>query len=100
LLAAGTTLNTTALVPETYLRFMGPEHAFIAPRDRNHFFALAARAMRQIIADYARYEGARSGVAPTRSRRSQAAGRIDAEDLPRLMALDRILVSSRAQLPV
>jgi hypothetical protein len=78
----------------------GPRTRFHCPPGSQPFLRPRRRAMRQIIADYARYEGARSGVAPTRSRRSQAAGRIDAEDPPRLMALDRILVSSRAQLPV
>jgi RNA polymerase sigma factor (TIGR02999 family) len=46
------TLNTTAVVHEAYLRFAGNEG--LAVRDRGHFFALAARAMRQIVIDHAR----------------------------------------------
>jgi RNA polymerase sigma factor (TIGR02999 family) len=46
------TLSTTALVNETYLKLAG-ERAWSA-RDRSHFFALAARAMRQILVDHAR----------------------------------------------
>ncbi len=47
----GRTLQTTGLVHEAYLRLAG--HA--APiHDRGHFFALAARVMRQVIIDFAR----------------------------------------------
>jgi RNA polymerase sigma factor (TIGR02999 family) len=46
------TLSTTALVHETYLKLAG-ERVWSA-RDRSHFFALAARAMRQILVDHAR----------------------------------------------
>jgi len=45
------TLDTTGLVHECYLRLAG---ASSAPNDRGHFFALAARVMRQVIVDYAR----------------------------------------------
>jgi RNA polymerase sigma factor (TIGR02999 family) len=51
---SGETLSTTVLVHETWLRFAGPDGSRIAPSDRGHFFALAARAMRQIIIDHAR----------------------------------------------
>jgi RNA polymerase sigma-70 factor (ECF subfamily) len=46
------TLQTTALVNEAYLRLADQTH----PRwqNRAHFFAVAARAMRQIVVDYAR----------------------------------------------
>jgi len=46
------TLSTTALVNETYLKLAG-DRPWTA-RDRSHFFALAARAMRQILVDHAR----------------------------------------------
>jgi len=48
----GDTLNTTALVHETYLKLHGSSS--FEPRDRRHYFAVAARAMRQIIIDDAR----------------------------------------------
>jgi RNA polymerase sigma factor (TIGR02999 family) len=47
----GHTLSTTALVHEAYLR-LADQHA--AWSDRGHFFALASRAMRRILVDYAR----------------------------------------------
>jgi RNA polymerase sigma factor (TIGR02999 family) len=48
----GATLGTTALVHEAYLKLAHREG--LALQDRAHFFALAARAMRQILVDYAR----------------------------------------------
>jgi RNA polymerase sigma factor (TIGR02999 family) len=45
------TLNPTALVHESYLKLGGG--AMVA-RDRAHFLALAARAMRQVLVDHAR----------------------------------------------
>ncbi len=47
----GHTLNTTALAHEAYLELIGLDH--IAWQDRSHFFAMAARAMRHILIDYA-----------------------------------------------
>lgn len=52
----GDTLNTTALVHEAYLKLHGS--ARFEPQDRRHFFAVAARAMRQIIVDHARRRAA------------------------------------------
>ncbi len=48
----GDTLNTTALVHEAYLKLVDQTSA--ALNDRQHFFALASRAMRFILVDYAR----------------------------------------------
>jgi RNA polymerase sigma factor (TIGR02999 family) len=48
----GDTLGTTALVNETYLKLA--DAGAVSLRDRAHFFAVAAMAMRQIIVDYAR----------------------------------------------
>jgi RNA polymerase sigma factor (TIGR02999 family) len=45
------TLSTTALAHEAYVELIGLER--IAWRDRSHFFAMAARAMRRILIDYA-----------------------------------------------
>jgi RNA polymerase sigma factor (TIGR02999 family) len=53
--AAGATLSTTALVHETYLRLAGAE---LSLNDRAHFFALAARVMRQVLINAARERGA------------------------------------------
>ena len=47
----GHTLNTTALVNEAYVKLAGFDHAIW--RDRAHFFAIAAQAMRRVLVDYA-----------------------------------------------
>ena len=46
------TLNTTGLVHEAYLKLVQPDGRGL--RSRVHFFALAAKAMRQIVIDHAR----------------------------------------------
>jgi RNA polymerase sigma factor (TIGR02999 family) len=46
------TLQPTALINEAYLKIMG--RGKISWHDRRHFFAVAALAMRQILADHAR----------------------------------------------
>jgi RNA polymerase sigma factor (TIGR02999 family) len=51
-LPPGRTLDTVALVNETYLRMVGEgaEHW----QDRAHFFGITARAMRRVVVDHAR----------------------------------------------
>jgi RNA polymerase sigma factor (TIGR02999 family) len=53
---AGETLATTALVHEVYLKLA--ERSSLTLVDRQHFLALAARAMRQIVVDHVRHKGA------------------------------------------
>lgn len=53
----GETMNTTALVHETYERLVG--NSQIEWQDRNHFFALTSRAMRFVLVDYARSRSAK-----------------------------------------
>ena len=48
----GGTLDTTALVHESYFKLIRNQHAEFA--DRAHFFAYAASAMRSVVVDYAR----------------------------------------------
>lgn len=48
----GHTLQTTALIHETYLRLVGSQP--VEWQNRSQFLALAARAMRQILVDHAR----------------------------------------------
>lgn len=50
------TLCTTELVHEAYLKLAGPRAGEL--EGRAHFFAVAARAMRQVIVSYARKRGA------------------------------------------
>lgn len=52
----GETLDTTGLVHEAYLKLMDQQG--VDWRDRQHFFAISARAMRQIIVDHARRRSA------------------------------------------
>jgi RNA polymerase sigma factor (TIGR02999 family) len=51
------TLNTTALVHEAYVKLVAQKRLAVASRD--HFLALAARAMRHILCNHARAAGAR-----------------------------------------
>jgi len=66
------TLQTTALVNEAYLRLADQTHP--GWQNRAHFFAVAARAMRQILVSYAR------------SQRSQKRGggaiKVDLDEVP------------------
>src|SRR6185295_3534534 len=48
---AGHTLSATALVNEAYLKLASGSMTW---EDRMHFFAVAARAMRQVLVDHAR----------------------------------------------
>jgi RNA polymerase sigma factor (TIGR02999 family) len=56
----GHTLSTTAVVHESYLRLA--DQSRVEWADRGQFFALAARAMRRVLIDYARqHQAARRG---------------------------------------
>ncbi|MCK4343335.1 MAG: sigma-70 family RNA polymerase sigma factor [Phycisphaerae bacterium] len=93
------TLQPTALVHEVYLRLV--EEASIDWKGRAHFFAVAAKAMRQLLVDYARAKQAekRGGgwhrvtldqvVAPTKSREVELLS-LD-EALTKLAQLDPVL---------
>jgi RNA polymerase sigma factor (TIGR02999 family) len=84
----GTTLSTTALVHETYLKLAG---ASIAPNDKIHFFALAARAMRQVLLNAIRDRAAHKrggGQTPATLDTGLAGGESASVDL---FALDRAL---------
>jgi RNA polymerase sigma factor (TIGR02999 family) len=58
------TLRTTELVHEAYMKLV--DHNTVDWQDRQHFFAVAARAMRQVLVDHARKKTAakRGGEAP------------------------------------
>lgn len=49
------TINTTALIHEAYLKLLGADGGW---SNRTHFFATAARAMRQVLVSYARERAA------------------------------------------
>lgn len=83
------TLNTTALVHEAYLKLVDQTRIEVA--DRDHFFAVAARAMRQIIVDFARKRTAakRGGGKPSLSLDKVELG--VAEQAEVLVAIDQAL---------
>jgi RNA polymerase sigma-70 factor (ECF subfamily) len=92
----GHTLQTTALVHELFLRLVGAKDAVW--RDRVHFFAVSAAAMRQILVDAAR---ARRSAKRDGGLRGQRSSPIDLEEVPafdhrrraELIALDDALKS-------
>jgi RNA polymerase sigma factor (TIGR02999 family) len=55
------TLQPTAVVNEAWLKLMGQRADF---KDRSHFFAIAAQAMRRILVDHARQKRAQKRSAP------------------------------------
>ncbi len=90
-----TTLGTTGLVHECYLRLAGASREQI--EDRSHFFNLASRMMRQILCDYARRQ--------LRVKRGEGAKHDDIDDVEiadddeveNLVALDDLLVKLEAE---
>lgn len=93
----GHTLSTTALVHEAYLRLA--EQSRVEWANRAQFFALAARAMRRVLVDYARqHQAARRGGAgrrPVSLEDAEADGNVDAlaaaTRSDELLALDEAL---------
>jgi RNA polymerase sigma factor (TIGR02999 family) len=77
---AGHTLQPTALVHEAYFRLTGRREATV--RDRTHFFALAAQAMRRILVDHARRQHA--------AKRIGAHQRVPIDDLSPLAVGDNV----------
>jgi RNA polymerase sigma factor (TIGR02999 family) len=81
----GHTLNTTALVHETYLKLVKIDQ--VQWQDRVHFFAVAARVMRRVLIDYAR--------ATKREKRGGDATRlplVESMDLPAARVDDLLLL--------
>jgi RNA polymerase sigma factor (TIGR02999 family) len=92
----GQTLQATALVHEAYLRLVDPENP-PSYRDRGHFFAAAASAMRRILIDNARRKQTQKrGGAPRQPLEDVAAPEPDEE----LLALDEALQKLAATDPV
>ena len=85
----GDTLQTTALVNEAYLRLVDYER--VRPRDRSHFIAVAAQAMRRILIERARSRRAdKRGSNPQRISLEDA-GEVADERAADLLALDDAL---------
>lgn len=86
---AGQTLQTSALINETYLRLI--DHKNMRWQNRAHFFAVAAQAMRRILVDHVRARGcAKRGGGALRVSLDEAAT-IAAERSAKLIALDEAL---------
>jgi RNA polymerase sigma factor (TIGR02999 family) len=84
------TLTTTVLVQELYLRLARAAELSVA--DRNHFFSLAARVMRQILIDGARRAAAGRRGAGIRVETLDEERELVAPERPReLLALDEAL---------
>jgi len=83
------TLNTTGLVHEAYLKLFGRSRLEVV--DREHFFAVAAMAMRQIVVDHARGSASlkRGGGAQHVDLDSQRVGWEDRAD--EILAIDQAL---------
>ncbi len=92
---AGETLNTTALVHEAYLRLINGER--VQWQDRAHFFALASRAMRFVLVDYARAHAAGKRGGPGRDL-PLSAFQVQADERAEdLLALDEALSTLAAR---
>ncbi len=91
------TLNTTALVHEAYLKLVRQDR--VGLNERSHFFALAAKAMRHILTDYARRRQAQKrggGVRPVELKEAEAANPVSAESATELLALEDALARLEA----
>ena len=91
--ASGETINTTALVHEAYVRLSRGGKTFA---DRQHFFRVAARAMRGVLVDHARRQGRQkrggnAAVLPLDAERLVAP-----EEAPQILALDAALTQLAA----
>jgi len=98
--SAGHTLNKTGLVHEVYLKLAQPEGRDL--HGRAHFFALAAKAMRQIVIDHARarFSDKRGGAGLQVLTLEAAADVVDSELAPdELLRLDVALTQLATQEP-
>jgi RNA polymerase sigma-70 factor, ECF subfamily len=92
---AGQTVSTTVLVHELYLRLAGVTGASFG--GRGQFFSFCAKAMRRILIDYARRQGAlKRGGGGVHMPVSESAGAVDAE-VAELLAVDEALNLLAAQ---
>lgn len=88
------TMQTTALINEAYLKLLGHQKDHCL--DKSHFFAICAKAMRQILINYAEQKNAqkRGGELDrvTYSEVLQQQGQQDSYSLDTLLTVDQALV--------
>lgn len=91
----GGTLDTTGLVHEAYLKLA--EQTALDVRDRGHFLAISARAMRQVLIDFARARtaGKRGGPRAQRVTLEDDLAAVESQ-AERLLDVDRALERLRA----
>ena len=87
----GHTLQTTALVHETYQRLIDTPH--VRWQDRSHFFAICAQLMRRILVDYARSRNYQKRGGGLKRVALEAAFDIGVENGEDLEAIDHALTS-------
>jgi RNA polymerase sigma factor (TIGR02999 family) len=83
------TLSTTALVHEAYVKLV--DQTRVQWADRAHFFAIASRAMRRILVDYARKRQAAKRGAGVRPLTLEDAVAMTEERADTLLAVDEAL---------
>jgi len=83
-------MNTTALVHELYLKMVNhpPD---VDWKGRNHFFAVAARGMRQVLVNYAKARGAKKRGSGIPNASLDEAVLMPVERAEELIALDEAL---------
>ena len=88
---AGNTMQTTGLINEAYLRLI--DYKRVQPRDRSHFFAIAAQAMRRVLIERARSRNsAKRGSGGEKVSLEEVAELVD-ERAASLVALDEALAT-------
>ena len=87
----GDTFQTTALINEAYLRLV--DYSRVRPRDRAHFFAIAAQAMRRILIERARSRRATKRGSGTQKVSLEEVADISNERAADLIALDEALTN-------
>jgi RNA polymerase sigma factor (TIGR02999 family) len=88
---AGQTLQTTALIHEAYLRLIDADSVRL--ENRAHFFAAAARVMRQVLVDLARERGSRKRGGAARRASFDEAMAVGRQHDVGLLALDEALAA-------
>ena len=92
------TLQPTALVNEVYLSLVGPDPVDF--KDKNHFFAVASKKMREILVNYAKQRNAQKrggGVERVALDLCPVAGEESAWDRLDILALDEAMRSLGAR---
>lgn len=89
------TLDATALVHEAYVRLAG--ECKIDWQSRAHFFAIAARAMRQVLVNYARTKNAQKRGGGARAVTLEDALALFEKPAINLLALDEALTALETQ---